>query len=78
MAKKYDSIYQRKGYGLDGGDKVNVSGFTPNQLLYREEAAQRKVAESEKWMLARKVNTYDRDADRDSRSGLTALGFQVV
>lgn len=77
MAKKYDSNYQRHGYGLDGGDKINVSGHTPNELLDREEAAQRAVAESDKWMLARRVNTHN-FAESDSRKGLEALGFQVL
>lgn len=54
----------------------NLSGLSPRQNVTIEEAAQRSVAESEQWMLARKVNGRYLDTN-DSRAGLESLGFTV-
>ncbi|HLM83629.1 MAG TPA: hypothetical protein VK254_00235 [Candidatus Bathyarchaeia archaeon] len=56
----------------------NVSGRSPQDCVAIEESAQRAVAESEQWLLARKMN---RGASRDGRSVkdiLEEMGFVVL
>lgn len=53
-------------------DVVNISGKSPKQNISIEEAAQRAVAESETWLLARK------NRGQDSRPALEALGFTIL
>lgn len=59
---------------LTAGSKANISGKSPMQNLAIEEGAQREVAESETWLLARKQNM-QRD---DSKAALEALGFTIL
>lgn len=55
------------------GDGMTLTGFTSRQLYAKEESAQRAVAESQQWQLARRDN-----ANRgDSKETLIGLGFQV-
>ncbi|MBI2405304.1 hypothetical protein HYV22_03985 [Candidatus Gottesmanbacteria bacterium] len=78
MSDKKSTPYKSPYSVEEVGDGMTPTGYTSRQLYGMEESAQRSVGESQKWLLARKVNTYERGADRDSRSGLEALGFQVV
>ena len=55
---------------------VNMSGSSPQAILTGEEAAQRSVAESEKWLLARKENM--RNDQQSVRGKLEAMGFVVL
>lgn len=55
-------------------DQTNLSGASPRAILQQEAAAQRAVAESPKWLLARRTNP----RNEDSRAGLEALGFTIV
>lgn len=73
MSKKYTPNYPNPE---EASDTPNVSGKSPRQNIMIEEAAQRAVAESEQWMLARRVNGRHMETN-DSRVGLEALGFTV-
>lgn len=60
-----------------GSSRVtNVSGRSPHDNILIEEAAQRAVATSENWLLARKTNRTR--GGSDSREILEEAGFQVV
>lgn len=54
--------------------QVNISGRSPKDNLSIEEAAQRRVAESETWLLARKHNM----EIGNTKADLEALGFTVL
>ena len=54
--------------------QVNISGRSPQDNLFIEEAAQRSVAESEVWLLARKHNMRKGDTCDD----LEAMGFTIL
>lgn len=56
-------------------DKPNISGESPRTNLIIEERAQRQVAESEAWLLARNMGSHWNP--EDSRPALEALGFEV-
>lgn len=59
-------------------DQINVSGRSPRDNLIIEEMAQKQVAESATWLLARKLNSaHGNYTHGDSRQELEALGFQV-
>lgn len=76
MSKKgsYKSPYSPE----EVGDGMTPTGFTSRELFRMEESAQRVVAESEQWLLACKLNDYQYAGDKNSRSRLEALGFQVI
>lgn len=56
-------------------DQPNISGESPRANLIIEERAQRQVAESDTWLLARNMGS-DWNPE-DSRPALEALGFEV-
>lgn len=60
----------------DVSEGMTGTGFTSRQLVGMEESAQRRVAESDKWLLARKHNRCF--GGNDTRQALEELGFIVV
>jgi hypothetical protein len=58
----------------DVSEGTTPMGFTSRQLVGMEELAQRSVAESEKWLLARKHDRFS----SDTRQALEQLGFTIV
>lgn len=52
---------------------MNISGASPREILRGQTTAQRLVAESDKWLLARRINP-----GGDSRVKLMKLGFKVI
>lgn len=70
---KYVPNYQRPE---EESDVVNISGRSPRENVPIEEAAQRAIAESETWLVARAHNRFD--AEKDTRKALEELGFTVL
>ncbi len=64
--------HEDKAQADKASDKPNFSGASPRFILQQEAGAQRAVAESEKWLIARKTNPRG-----DSRQALEKLGFTV-
>ncbi|MFH1896516.1 MAG: hypothetical protein ABH814_03565 [bacterium] len=58
-------------------DVINISGRSPKDNIRIEEAAQRAVATSADWLIARKVNRM-RGGGSDTRDILGEAGFKVV
>jgi hypothetical protein len=60
-------------------DTLTQTGRTSRQCVVIEESAQRAVAESPEWLLARKLNSVRGEYSRgDSRKELETLGFDVL
>lgn len=74
MSKKYTPNYPSPEVE---SDVPNLSGKSPRQNVMIEEAAQRAVAESETWLLAKKINDYSQPGST-SREALEALGFTIL
>jgi hypothetical protein len=67
--------YKPVGPDLDSlSEAPNVSGASPRQIAFGEDAAQRAVAENPTWLLARQVNNPERG---DSLDSLEQLGFTI-
>jgi hypothetical protein len=56
---------------------TNASGQSPQFILTGEECSQRAIAESETWLLAKKMNRISQD-NRTVKDTLEALGFTVL
>ena len=77
---KEENMVYKPNYDEDAISKAstveNLSGRSPQAIVTGEEAAQRAVAESEKWLIARKENAWDSKMSVKER--LEEMGFVVL
>ena len=74
---KYNPNYTDEGIGRLGAIP-NLSGRSPQDCVSIEESAQRAVAESASWLVARKMNRMASDDNRAVKDILTELGFTAI
>ena len=76
MGKRYRSTFDTS----DVSDALTPTGYTARQNVSMQEVEQRRVAESPRWSLARKLNSVRGEYVRntDSREELESLGFEVL
>ena len=59
-------------------DKLNASGFSPKELIRREDDCQRGVADNKEWCISKKTK-YGKDSKKELRRvGLRVIGTYTI